>query len=278
MDEGQAGILGEPGEAPVAQKAKTETAVAGRGLSRWHAAGAHLLICVGIAAAVLALMLFVWYPPPLFEAMGGSGLALILIGVDVVMGPALTLVVFRSGKRGLKFDLAIIAVFQVAALGYGCHIISLARPAFVVFVKDQFQVATVVDIPPQRFEEAKYRQFRRPAWSGPQFVFGAWPTDTADRQRLLNAGLAGDDLQNFPKFYAPYEEGRAEILAKAQPLSRLRVSEPETARVIDAWLARSGIDEESLRYLRMRTRNAWLAVLVDRSSAEPVKMLVTGKL
>ena len=278
MNERQAGILGKPGEAPVAQKARTQTVVAARGLSRWHAAGAHLLICAGIAAAVLALMLFVWYPPPLFEAMGGSGLALILIGVDVVMGPALTLVVFRSGKRGLKFDLAVIAVFQLAALAYGCHIISLARPAFVVFVKDQFQVASVVDVPPQRFEEAKYPQFRRAAWTGPVFVFGAWPTDASDQQRLLDAGLAGDDLQNFPKYYAPYEKGRAEILAKAQPISRLRVSEPETAKVIDAWLARSGVDEESLRYVRMRTRNAWLAVLVDRSSAEPVKVLLAEKL
>ena len=246
-----------------------------RPISRWHAAGAHLLICAGIALAVLTLMYLFWYTPPLFQAMGGSGLAFILIGVDVVMGPALTLVVFRSGKRGLKFDLAVIGAFQVAALLYGCHIISLARPAFVVFVKDQFQVSIVADIPPERFAEAKHAQFRRASWTGPVFVFGAWPSEAADQQRLLSAGLAGDDLQNFPKYFAPYDEGRGEILAKARPLARVRATEPQAARVIDAWLTRSGADEHDLLYFPVRARDAWLALLIDRASAEPVKLLVT---
>src|SRR5574339_472378 len=55
-----------------------------RRMTRWHAAGAHLLISALVAAAMLALMLALWYPPPLFQAMGGAGLALIVIGVDVV--------------------------------------------------------------------------------------------------------------------------------------------------------------------------------------------------
>ena len=278
MSEGHAGIIGEPREAAVAQKPRAEASTARRGLSRWHAAGAHLLICAAIAASVLTLMYLFWYTPPLFEAMGGSGLALILIGVDVVMGPALTLVVFRSGKPGLKFDLAVIALFQIGALLYGCHIISLARPAFIVFVKDQFQVASVVDIPAERFAEAKYRQFRAASWTGPQYVFGDWPREVADQQRLLDAALAGEDLQDFPKYFAPYEQGRAEILAKAQPLSRVRATEPKTARVIDAWLARSSGDERELLYLPVRARDAWLAVLIDRASAQPVKLLVTEKL
>lgn len=271
MNESQASIAGD------APGVSAQSRPASRRLTRWRAAGAHLLICAGIAVAVLTLMYLFWYTPPLFEAMGGSGLALILIGVDVVMGPALTLVVFRSGKPGLKFDLAMIALFQLAALGYGCHIISLARPAFVVFVKDQFQVATVADVPAERFAEAKYPQFRAPSWAGPRYVYGDWPKEAADRQRLLDAALAGEDLQNFPKYFAPYEQGKGEILAKAQPLSRLRANEPGTARVVDAWLARSGTDEHDVLCLRVRTRDAWLALLIDRASAEPVKLLVTEK-
>jgi hypothetical protein len=132
-----------------------ESAGGTRPLTRWRAAGIHLLISAGIGGAVLALMLTFWYPPPLFQAMGGIGLALILIGVDIVMGPLLTLVVFRSGKRGLKLDLTAIGVLQLAALLYGCHVISLARPAYIVFVKDQFQVATAVELEPQRLAQAR---------------------------------------------------------------------------------------------------------------------------
>jgi hypothetical protein len=255
-----------------------ESAGGTRPLTRWRAAGIHLLISAGIGGAVLALMLAFWYPPPLFQAMGGIDLALILIGVDIVMGPLLTLVVFRSGKPGLRFDLAAIGVLQLAALLYGGHVISLARPAYIVFVKDQFQVATAVELEPQRLAQARYAQFRAPPWSGPELVFGDWPTQTADQQVLVNAALLGEDLQHFPKYYAPYAEGRRAILAKAQPLSRVRAMEPGTAKRIDEWLAGSGVEPQRLLYLPLRARRAWVAVLIDRVTAQPVKMLLAERL
>ena len=57
-------------------------------LNRYQAAGIHLAISVVVAATVLAALLFVWYPQPYFRLAGGAGLMVILIGVDVVMGPA----------------------------------------------------------------------------------------------------------------------------------------------------------------------------------------------
>ena len=249
-----------------------------RSLTRWRAAGAHLLISAGVGGAVLALMLALWYPPPLFQAMGGNGLALILVGVDVVMGPLLTLVVFRSGKRGLKFDLAAIGILQLAALLYGCHIISLARPAFIVFVKDQFQVASVVELAPQRLADARYPQYRNVPWTGPELVFGDWPDGIADQQVLVSAALAGEDLQHFPKYYAPYAEGRSAIIAKAQRLPQLRAAEPRTAKLVDEWLVRSGRDPQSVLYVRLRARDAWVALLIDRDTAQPVKMLLADRL
>jgi hypothetical protein len=246
-------------------------------MGRWRAAGIHLLISIGMAAGVLALMLGVWYGLTLFRAMGGAGLALILIGVHLVVGPALTLLVFRSGKRGLKFDLAAIGLLQLAALLYGCYIIALARPAFIVFVKDQFQVATVAELDPQYLAEARYPQYRRPPWSGPELVYGEWPKDQKEQQDLMFSGLAGVDLQHFPKYYAPYEQRRDEILAKALPLSRVRETEPEAAKAIDEWVASSGVDAQNLLYVRLRGRNAWVAVLIDRNTAQPVKMLVAEK-
>jgi hypothetical protein len=122
------------------------TPVARRPLSRWRAAGIHLMICGGIAAAVLALMLGVWY----------------------------------------------------AALLYGCHVVALARPAFIVFVKDQFQVATVAELDDERFAEARYAQFRSAPWTGPRRVYGEWPKDPADRQRLIDAVFTGEDLHRPP--------------------------------------------------------------------------------
>ena len=246
-------------------------------MSRWRAASIHLMISAGIAAGVLALMLGVWNGPTLFVAKGGAGLALIVIGVDVVMGPALTLAVFRSGKRGLKFDLAVIALLQLTALLYGCYVVSLARPAYIVFVKDQFQVATVAELDPKLLAEAKDPHYRRAPWSGPEWVYGEWPKDHEEQQNLMFSGLAGVDLQHFPKYYAPYEQGKEQILEKALPLPDVYKTDPEAAKVIDQWVASSGTDTQNLRYLRLRGRVAWVAVLIDARTAVPVKMLIAEK-
>lgn len=250
----------------------------GRKVTRWQASAVHLSLSVAIALAVLALMLGVWYPWPLFEAMGGSGLLLILCGVDVVIGPLLTLIVFRQGKPSLKFDLAAIAAVQLAALVYGSHIVYLARPAFIVFVKDQFQVAAAVDLEPERLARAKYPQFREVPLLGPVLAAADMPTDPAERNKLVSAALAGLDLEQFPETYVPYSERRARVLAAAQPIARIRHNEPQTGRIIDEWLAGSGRRESDVRYLPLRARRAWVAVLLDARTAEPIKMLIAEKI
>jgi hypothetical protein len=249
-----------------------------RAFSRWQAAGTHLLICVVIAAAVITLMLGVWYPGPLFEAAGGTGLLYILVGVDVILGPLLTLVVFKSGKRGMKFDLAVIGLVQVAALVYGVHIVFLARPAFIVFVKDRFELVTAVDLLPAELAAAKFPEFRSVPWTGPQLALADMPTEPAERNRLMLATLSGLDLQHFPRYYVPYAGRIKEVLAKADTLERLRKTEPAIARVVDEYVKSSGTREAEVRVLLLRTRFAWLAVLIDPTTAQPLKMLLGEKI
>jgi hypothetical protein len=249
-----------------------------KAFSRWQAAGTHLLICVAIAAAVITVMLGVWYPGPLFEAAGGTGMLYILVGVDVILGPLLTLIVFKSGKRGMKFDLAMIGLVQIAALIYGVHIVYLARPAFIVFVKDRFELVTAVDLEPEALAAAKYPQFRAPGWTGPLLAAADMPTDPKERDKLIDAALAGFDLQHFPRYYVPYEERTKEVLAKVQTVARLRASEPISAKAVDNYLASSGIREDDVRVLLLRTRFAWVVVLLDPKTAQPLKMLVGEKI
>ena len=249
-----------------------------RALTRWQAAGAHLLICIAIAAAVVTLMLSFWYPRPLFEAAGGNDLLFILVGVDVVIGPLCTLVVFKSGKPGMKFDLTVIGILQVAALAYGCYVVALARPAFIVFVKDRFELATVVDIAPEDLAAAKYAEFRSAPWTGPLLVATDFPEDPVERQKLVVLAMSGLDLQNFPRFFVPYGERAKQVLAKADTVARLRATEPVTAQAVDAWLASSGKKEDEVRCLMLRTRFAWIAVLVDPKTAQPVKMVLGEKI
>src|SRR5258708_18458862 len=172
-------------------------------MTRWRASGLHLFLSIAIAAAVLALMLSLWSPRPLFEAAGGNALLFILVGVNVVIGPLITLIIFRSGKRGLKFDLTVIGMLQIGALIYGMRAVYLARPLFIVFVVDQFQVASAPQLDPEELAKAKYPEFRQAPLGRPLLAFAELPTDRQQLSNFMFLVLACHDLYGFHRLCSP---------------------------------------------------------------------------
>ncbi|HWT14265.1 MAG TPA: type IV pilin accessory protein, partial [Patescibacteria group bacterium] len=99
-----------------------------RGLNRWQASAGHLGFSVVLGLAVFALFRFLWYPDALFTLAGAGKLLLLVVGIDVVLGPLLTLIVFHPAKKSLIWDLAIIVAVQFGALGYGVWVMAQSRP------------------------------------------------------------------------------------------------------------------------------------------------------
>ncbi|HSS27048.1 MAG TPA: hypothetical protein VLL50_03790, partial [Usitatibacter sp.] len=108
---------------------------------------AHIALSALIAFAVFLPIYFVWYPDVLFESAGGKDLFFLIVGVDVTLGPLITLVIFRPGKRGLLFDLVVIALLQTAALAYGVSVLFEARPAYIAYVKDRYEIVRANSFP-----------------------------------------------------------------------------------------------------------------------------------
>jgi hypothetical protein len=242
-------------------------------MTRWRAAGIHLLLSAVLAIAVAALLFFVWYPGPLYEAGGGERLTFVLIAIDVVVGPVLTLLVFKAGKRGMKFDLAVIALLQIAFLGYGLWVISAARPAFVVYVIDRFVAVGANQLSDARLAEAGRPEFGRLSWTGPVWVAATEPKDRKEADRILDSFLAGQgDLERFPKFYQDYAELAKEAGRRSLPLSELRQRKDAEA-VVDAFLARAGVDAEQLGWMPLVARSRDVTVIVRRDSGEVVEIL-----
>ncbi len=110
----------------------------GQAMSRWQAFGIHLAISTLLLLAMLTIILLLWYPGLLFSVDGGWTGLRIVIGVDLVLGPLLTLVVFKAGKPGLKFDLSCIAIFQLVCMAAGMWIVYDERPVALVLAYDTF--------------------------------------------------------------------------------------------------------------------------------------------
>lgn len=243
-------------------------------LNRWKASALHLAISAAIAAVVVTLMLVVWYPRPYFAAMGGETLIMLLIGVDVVIGPLITLVVFDPKKKHLRFDLAVIAALQLAALAYGCSVMFDARPVYTVFVVDRFEVVAANRVDDASLATVKTGEFRALPLDGPKVIAARKP-DTPERQSeiVLSALSGGPDLANLPELYVPYAQFRQAAARSARPLAELAKRQPDAVGAIRSFVADTGRAEDEMRFLPMKARNRDMAVVVDAKTGDVIGIL-----
>ena len=131
----------------------------------------HLLISLSLAAVAAVLVLGIWYPSPYSDLSGGRNLFLLLVGVDVVCGPLLTMVVFSSAKPRAELwrDLGLVVLIQLAALFYGMRMVWEARPLLVVMEVDRFKVVIAADLDVAAVS-ALPSSLKPLTWGGPRVV------------------------------------------------------------------------------------------------------------
>ncbi|MEM7357757.1 MAG: hypothetical protein AAF431_01515 [Pseudomonadota bacterium] len=112
--------------------------------TRWAAFAVHLLISLAVLAGLLSIIFFVWFPYDLIFAGGVDGLKIVM-GVDLVLGPVLTLMVFVPGKKGLKSDLTMIGLVQVVCLVAGMWVVHNERPMVQVLADDGVHILAASD-------------------------------------------------------------------------------------------------------------------------------------
>ena len=237
-------------------------------MSRWKAAGIHLAISAIAGIAVAILLLRVWYPSPWSIALGANKL-LLLIEAGLALGPLLTLVVFKSGKKGMLFDLVFIAIVQLAVLAYGLSLAARSRPVFVVAAVDRFVVVSAAEIDSADLAAARAPEFRSLSWSGPRIVGTRIPDDIEARNTILFSAVAGKDIDKYPQHYVDYASIAKDILQRAKPLSALTLSASETAKLTQAVAETGGADR--LVWLPIVASKQNLVMLLDRTTGAPLR-------
>ena len=153
-------------------------------MSRYQASLVHLLISALIVGGVVGIVYSLWYPEPTFSIVGVLPIILMLIGIDLVLGPLLTMIVYKDGKPGLKFYLSVIALVQIAALISGAHTLYQEKPHYLVFAVDRLEFVALTHIDPLvlRFDESQTEQF-----AGLVQVFARRPEGPEEYQRYVNS-------------------------------------------------------------------------------------------
>lgn len=221
-----------------------------------------------LAIVALYIVFFIWYPPPLATATGVGVIFVMLVAIDVAVGPVLTFIVFQPKKKSLKFDVACIIALQASAFFYGLNAIAVARPAWLVFNVDRFDVAQANELD-ARFLAVTKQEFKDPPWGGPRWVASAIPSDVQIRNQLaLESVAGGSDLAQRPDLYMEISQVAEEIQSKSLPLSVLALyNPPEMMRAVlkkwpgaDAWLPIKA-KEKSMVVLLLKKSGRPLAVV-----------------
>jgi hypothetical protein len=242
--------------------------------ARFLAAGMHLGASMVMAGAVLALVYSGWYVDPLGSISGIGEILIVLLAVDVALGPVLTFAVFDRRKKSLRFDLACIAFVQLAALLYGLHSVERGRPHHLVFVKDRFEVVSHADLTSEDRAAAAGNPAAEAAWFGPRIVAAEMPAAPEEtRALMLEAALGGRDVQHFPKLYRDYATQASLAAQKAGSLDELRAINPNGDPVLDDAVARSGLARSGVRYLPIKGHRGDATMLIDGSSGAIVGMV-----
>ena len=237
--------------------------------TRKRAFAVHLGISLIIFLFMLFVILTMWYPPPLFSLDGGWQGIRIIAAVDIILGPLLTLIVFKPGKPGLKFDLAVIALVQTAALMYGSWIVHQERPWALVFVEDRFYTITGPQLAAVNMEQEDLNAFGDHL---PVQIYSELPEDEATLYKVRwNAVGSQRPLYFLKEFYRPMnDEYRDSILLNAIDMESHVAGKPEAEEVYRQYRKKQ---KKPLIYFPLNTRWGSTIVSVDPNTWELIDSL-----
>lgn len=230
---------------------------------RLRASGLHLFVSACVALLAGLVVFLVWYPPPYATIAGGTALFFMLVGIDVVLGPALTALVASPSKpiAELRRDVGLIALVQLLAFGYGMYTIAIARPVHIVFEIDRFTVVTAADLDTAQLAKAS-TPFRELPWTGPTLIAARRSTSNAELLNSLDLGMQGVDLAMQPERWVDYGQSRAKVTAAARPMKPLTDKYPQVLFEVQGMAAKHGVSMENMRYLPLTSRsNSWVALI-----------------
>ena len=231
----------------------------------------HLGVSLCVATLAALLVFGIWYPYPYREISGGRELFLLVVAVDVVLGPLITLAVFNRTKprSELRRDLGLVGVLQIAALAYGIWTVAMARPVHMVFEIDRFRVVHAVDVAPEWLPNTPTDVKALP-WTGPTLLGTREFKDNNEKMEATLVALQGVDIGARPDFWQPYEKSVPDVLKAAKPVTLLKLRFAPQAADIDGVLAAAGYSDQNTAYLPMIGRKSFWTVFLDAKTGKVV--------
>lgn len=242
--------------------------------TRLKAFGVHLFVSAVVISLFLAILFTRWYPSPYFEMASVWDVVKLVIVVDLILGPFVTLIVFdiRKGRKELTRDLFIVVAIQLSALAWGVGVTYQGRPAYLAFSDDEFQTVILKQIDEKALPEGI------PVvglFSQPQPVFVRPITDPAEGLQLFMEMAQGqsNDISFQPDRYLPYQSHLPEILSHARDIHQAVSGDTTRQELLDGFLKSSGRSADELAFFPVFSYGKKGVLAIERATGEVVGYL-----
>jgi len=230
----------------------------------------HLGISLLIFGGLLYIIVFHWYPLPFFATDGGwQGIRIVAL-VDIVLGPVLTLIVYKRGKPGLKFDLTVIALVQAGALAWGTWVVHHQRPVLVVFAEDRYFTVANDQL---ALTGVDAKTLKTLGATSPALVYAQLPDNEQELDKVLLESVQTSRplyLQG-ERYRSMDERGLATLRAQAVDLRSYAQDDPQWATTFNAFARRH--DEAALLYLPIHCRYLQAFAAVEPKTGAVVEII-----
>lgn len=214
----------------------------------------HLACSLIFACIALGLMFGFWYPNSLSVATGVTHLFLMMLVIDVIVGPVLGFIVYKEGKKTLKMDLVIIILIQFSALIYGLYSIEKGRPAYISYNIDRFELVRKNEIASNDY------QHNENFGSYPSYVTVQYPKDPKLKEKVMfDEVFGGVSLSQRPEFYQTLESAKQQMKYKVLSLNDLLKYNPplQVDKIVSKYPSAIG-------FFPLKANNLDMTVLVDK--------------
>ena len=239
---------------------------------RIKAFGLHLLGSVSVLTLILGALYFGWYRWPGWYLTDVSRVVMVMVGVDVVIGPLLTLIIAdqKKPRRDLKRDIGIIIAAQLCALLYGSVSLWNGRPLYYAFSENVLQQVQAYDIDSK---EAELGQNQNPGlaphwYSTPRWIWAPLPEDKEQAEKIAaQAVTGGDDVISMPKYFKPWEDALPTLRSQLKKVDDVAYFAKSEKTNLKEKMKAAGIPTDQSNAMPLTGRGHPLLAVVDPATA-----------
>jgi hypothetical protein len=218
----------------------------------------HLVASATVLGLALGTLYMGWYHWPGWYLSGVTAVIGVLAGVDLALGPLITLVIAnpRKPSRELRRDLSVIIAIQFAALAYGTLQLWNGRPLYYVFSDNALSLVQAYDIEPEELALAERQNAPwRPHWySLPRWVSAPAPAGFKPSDGVLIA---------MPRVYQSWQSGLPALRRQLVEIGQSGFYTPPEKSRIEARMRAAGLSPETPNALPLTGRYRPLVAVFD---------------